>query len=45
MGHIFISHIEKDSSILKQFAQWLEAAGYATWYFDREVFPGASYLI
>ena len=45
MGHIFISHIEKDASILKQIAQGLEAAGYPTWYFERDIFPGTSYLI
>jgi len=45
MGHIFMSHIEKDASILKQIAQVIEAAGYNTWYFERDVMPGTSYLI
>ena len=45
MGHIFISPIEKDASISKQISQGLEAAGYPTWYFERDVFPGTSYLI
>jgi len=45
MGHIFISHIEKDASILKQIAQGLEAAGYPTWYFERDSIADTSYLI
>ena len=45
MGHIFISHVERDAAIMQQIANGLEAAGYTTWYFERDVVPGTSYLI
>jgi len=45
MSRIFISHVERDAAIMQQIADGLEAAGYATWYFERDVLPGTSYLI
>jgi len=44
MGPIFISHSEKDLALVNEMARGLEAAGYSTWYFERDVLPGASYL-
>ena len=45
MGCIFLSHVESDFSIMEEIARGLEAAGYGTWYFERDVLPGTSYLI
>ncbi|MDT8272044.1 MAG: adenylate/guanylate cyclase domain-containing protein [Desulfomonilia bacterium] len=45
MGHIFLSHVERDLAIMEQIARGLEAAGFSTWYFERDVFAGTSYLI
>jgi len=43
-GHIFISHVEEDSSIALQIAGALEAKGYSTWYYERDSVPGPAYL-
>ena len=40
MSHIFISHIERDAALMRQIADGLEAAGYKTWYFERDSLPG-----
>lgn len=45
MGTIFISHTEKDLPIVNQIIIGLEQAGYGTWYFERDVLPGTSYLV
>ncbi|PKN37434.1 MAG: hypothetical protein CVU62_10625 [Deltaproteobacteria bacterium HGW-Deltaproteobacteria-2] len=45
MSCIFLSHIEKDLPVMLDIAQGLEAAGYRTWYFERDVLAGTSYLI
>ncbi|OGP52270.1 MAG: hypothetical protein A2Y79_13375 [Deltaproteobacteria bacterium RBG_13_43_22] len=45
MSRIFLSHVERDLPIMLQIAQGLEAAGYSTWYFERDVLVGTSYLI
>jgi class 3 adenylate cyclase/tetratricopeptide (TPR) repeat protein len=45
VSQIFLSHVEKDITIMQQIAQGLEAAGYSTWYFERDVLAGTSYLI
>jgi hypothetical protein len=45
MPDIFISHVEEDSAIALQIAQGLEAAGYTTWYHERDSVPGPSYLV
>ena len=44
MSKIFISHAEKDAGLTREIARGLEAADYSTWYFERDVLPGASYL-
>jgi len=43
-GHIFISHVEEDSSIALQIAGALESKGYSTWYYERDSVPGPAYL-
>ena len=45
MSHIFISHVGEDEALAVELAQRLEAAGYATWYYERDSLPGASYLL
>jgi class 3 adenylate cyclase/tetratricopeptide (TPR) repeat protein/predicted transcriptional regulator len=45
MGHIFISHAERDAALVRELANSLEAAGFPTWYFERDVVPGTSYLV
>jgi len=42
---IFISHVEEDGGIAKGIADGLEAAGYNTWYYERDGLPALSYLI
>jgi formylglycine-generating enzyme required for sulfatase activity len=41
---VFISHVEEDGVIVLEVAQGLEAAGYTTWYYERDALPGVSYL-
>lgn len=45
MRDIFISYVEEDNAITTQLAEGLEAAGYSTWYYERDGEPGASYLL
>ena len=45
MGTVFISHSEKDLGLVDEIIRGLEQAGYHTWYFERDVLPGTSYLI
>ncbi|HLE52510.1 MAG TPA: toll/interleukin-1 receptor domain-containing protein [Anaerolineales bacterium] len=45
MRDVFISHVEEDETIALQIAQGLEAAGYTTWYYERDSIPGVSYLL
>jgi hypothetical protein len=45
MSQIFISHVEEDAQIALDIAQALEAAGYRTWYYERDSCPGPSYLL
>ena len=45
MSRIFLSHIEKDLPVMQEISQGLESAGYRTWYFERDVVAGTSYLI
>jgi predicted ATPase/class 3 adenylate cyclase len=45
MGPVFISHSEKDLPIVSRIIEGLEEAGYRTWYFERDIIPGTSYLI
>jgi len=42
---IFISYVEEDARIVLQLAEGLEAAGYTTWYYERDSLPGPSYLL
>jgi hypothetical protein len=42
---VFISHVEEDAEIAEQIAHALEAAGYTTWYYERNSVPGPSYLV
>lgn len=45
MSTVFLSHIEKDLPVMQEIACGLEEAGYSTWYFERDVIAGTSYLI
>jgi hypothetical protein len=36
MAQVFISYVEEDSQTAVQIAGGLEAAGYSTWYYERE---------
>ena len=45
MGTVFISHSEKDLGLVDEIIRGLEKAGYRTWYFERDVLPGTSYLV
>src|SRR5262245_21803228 len=44
MSRGFISHVAEDRALAMRLAQGLEAAGYTTWYYERDSLPGASYL-
>ena len=45
MSTIFVSHSEKDLGTVNEIIRGLEQAGYGTWYFERDVLPGSSYLV
>jgi WD40 repeat protein/tetratricopeptide (TPR) repeat protein len=45
MSDVFISHVEEDEAIALEIAAGLEAAGYSTWYYERDSMPGLSYLL
>lgn len=45
MGSVFISHVEADHELAIEIAEGLEAAGFTTWYYERDSDPGPSYLI
>jgi hypothetical protein len=42
---IFISYVEEDGSVAQELARGLEAAGFSTWYYQRDCASGASYLV
>jgi hypothetical protein len=42
---IFISYVEEDGGIAEEVARGLEAAGYSTWYYQRDSAPGPAYLL
>ena len=44
MGTVFISHSEKDLGLVDEIIRGLQQAGYPTWYFERDILPGTSYL-
>jgi hypothetical protein len=45
MSDIFISHVEEDEGVALEIVGALEAAGYTTWYYERDSVPGPSYLL
>jgi hypothetical protein len=45
MSHIFLSHVEEDLEAVQEIARGLEASGHTTWYRERDVLPGTSYLL
>jgi TIR domain-containing protein len=45
MSDVFISHVEENRSLVEELAYGLEAAGYTTWYYERDSLPGLSYLL
>jgi hypothetical protein len=45
MADVFISHIEEDRRVALEIASGIEAAGYSTWYYERDCDPGFSYLV
>ena len=45
MSQVFISHVEEDEAVALEIARGLEAAGYRTWYYERDADPGPSYLL
>jgi hypothetical protein len=45
MNYLFISHVEEDRSVALELAALLEEAGFRTWYYERDCYPGLSYLI
>ncbi|MEX1257777.1 MAG: toll/interleukin-1 receptor domain-containing protein [Gemmatimonadota bacterium] len=45
MRDIFISHVEEDFPVVQELAQGLEAAGYSTWYYERDSGAGPSCLL
>ncbi len=45
MSRIFISHVEEDAAAALEVATGLEAAGFCTWYYERDSVPGVSYLV
>ncbi len=42
---VFISHVEEDGAVALELADALDAAGYATWCYERDTIPGPSYLL
>ncbi len=44
MAQVFISYVEEDGEVAQAIAHALEAAGYSTWYYERDSLPGLRYL-
>ncbi len=42
---IFLSHVEEDFSVTEEIVHAAEAAGYSTWYYERDYVPGEPFLI
>jgi hypothetical protein len=42
---VFLSYVEEDGDVAQDLARGLEAAGYSTWYYQRDCPPGPSYLV
>jgi hypothetical protein len=45
MSQVFISHVEEDAALALEIARGLEAAGYDTWYYERDSEVGDQYLL
>ncbi len=45
MPDVFISHVEEDAPAALEIAGALEAAGYSTWCYERDLIPGPSFLV
>jgi hypothetical protein len=45
MPHVFVSHVEEDGDTALSLSSDLEAAGFQTWYYERDAVPGVSYLV
>jgi len=45
MADVFISHVAEDFHIVKVIAAALEASGLSTWYYERDMIVGVSYLL
>lgn len=45
MADVFISHVEEDAQLAELLAHALEAAGFTTWYYERDSVGGVSYLL
>ena len=43
MADVFISYVEEDGAVAAEVAAGLEAAGYQTWYYERDSLPGDYY--
>lgn len=44
-SNVFISHASEDSRLAIGIAEILEESGYSTWYYERDILPGISYLL
>ena len=44
MSDVFISHVEEDADTVLDIVRSLEAAGYTTWSYERDSYPGLDYL-
>ena len=42
---VFVSYVEEDGDLAQELARGLEAAGYSTWYYQRDCPSGTSYLV
>lgn len=45
MSSVFISYVEEDHDIALAIAEGLQAAGYSTWYYERDSLPGLTFLV
>lgn len=44
MADVFVSYAEEDSPLVRELVQAIEAAGYTTWFYERDSLPGLNYL-
>jgi AAA domain-containing protein/TIR domain-containing protein len=42
---VFVSYVEEDGAVAQELARGIEAAGFSTWYYQRDCPSGASYLV